>query len=703
MQKPLLGAAMSNTLEGLITRDDIADLAANEQLLFGDEERISILEAMRSIDVQACPGSGKTTLIAAKLILLAKKWPFKNQGICVLSHTNVAKDEIIDRLNKSNFIKAKNLLSYPHFIGTIQEFVNRYLALPYIRSNGVQNIIVDNDEYSKVASQLLNLGLFGWFRSTLNGLGNHEAQEAFLRSTYRFISGDEEGVYISRQPRAWQQDANFQRAKRDLNRLKQYLDEKGFYLYRDMYTHAQLALSRNENLKRIIAKRFPCVFLDEMQDTQKFQDEILCKVFPLNDPRLIVQRFGDPDQAIFHGVGNEERNESFNNKSRDDMDFVVHNSHRFDDVLAEKIKPFSLNEIPLASELSAASLEVRVGYHSTGERFNHTIIIFNDVTVGDVVENFAGIVSSEFKDHYKKSSNFTVKVVGAVGNEIDPSQNQLKIGHYWAEYKKGNSKTSYKETSLVDAVRHCRRSSLKDWNENYKYLINCILKILRIAGRFDNDSRHFSVSTLRDLLETNGTWKTFRESIHLILDVNCKLDETFWGSICEALTLLLGLENFTEELKEYMAFAEEVETDDGEGQDETQEGFYFVSLQDNKIKHSDGFQIDLSTIHGVKGETHDATLIVETKNHTFDLEAMLLYLTGELPSDEHPNFKLPDEPHWKRAFKPNKIFMRQLYVAMSRPKHLLCFAMHADRVSDDNIKALQEKGWNIKMLASPKE
>lgn len=694
---------MSNLLEGLITRNDIANLAVDEQLLFGDEERMSILETMRSIDVQACPGSGKTTLIAAKLILLAKKWPFRNQGICVLSHTNVAKDEIIDRLNKSTTIEAKSLLSYPHFIGTIQEFVNRFLALPYIRSNGAKNIIIDNDEYSKVAIQLLDLKLFSWFRGTLNGLGDRDSQEAFLRGTYRFLSDDGEGVNISGKPRAWQQEANFQRAKNDLIRLKQYLDDKGFYLYRDMYTHAQLALSRNENLGRIVAKRFPFVFLDEMQDTQKFQDEILCKVFPLNDPRLIVQRFGDPDQAIFHGVGSEEGNESFNNKSRENMDFVVHNSHRFDDVLAEKIKPFSLNEIPLASELSAASLEVRVDYHSTGERFNHTIIIFNDATVGDVVENFAEIVSSQFKDHYKKSSNFIVKVVGAVGNEIDPSQNQLKIGNYWAEYKKVNSNTSYKEKSLIDAVRHCRRSSLKDWAENYKCLINCILKILRIAGRLDNESRNFSVSTLRDLLETSGTWKTFREIIHLMLDVNCKLDETFWGSICEALTLLLGLENFTDGLTKYMAFVEEVETDEGESEYFTQEGFYLVSLQDNKIKHSDGFQIDLSTIHGVKGETHDATLIVETKNHTFDLEAMLLYLTGELPSDEHPNIKLPDEPHWRRAFKPNKIFMRQLYVAMSRPKHLLCFAMHADRVSDDNKKALQEKGWNIKMLALPKK
>ena len=82
---------MANLLEGLISKQDIAELAEREGLILDDEGRKSVLESMKSIDIQACPGSGKTTLIAAKLILLAEKWPLQHQGICVLSHTNVAK------------------------------------------------------------------------------------------------------------------------------------------------------------------------------------------------------------------------------------------------------------------------------------------------------------------------------------------------------------------------------------------------------------------------------------------------------------------------------------------------------------------------------------------------------------------------------------------------------------------------------------
>src|SRR5690606_27565220 len=96
---------MSNLLSNIISIENISALAHSENLSFDDEERISILRSMRSIDVQACPGSGKTTLIAAKLILLANKWPLSGQGICVLSHTNVAKNEIIEGLKNLKLIQ----------------------------------------------------------------------------------------------------------------------------------------------------------------------------------------------------------------------------------------------------------------------------------------------------------------------------------------------------------------------------------------------------------------------------------------------------------------------------------------------------------------------------------------------------------------------------------------------------------------------
>jgi len=55
---------------------------------------LEILKSTETLDIEACPGSGKTTLLVAKLAILARKWTSARQGICVLSHTNVARREI---------------------------------------------------------------------------------------------------------------------------------------------------------------------------------------------------------------------------------------------------------------------------------------------------------------------------------------------------------------------------------------------------------------------------------------------------------------------------------------------------------------------------------------------------------------------------------------------------------------------------------
>ena len=65
-----------------------------------DSARKEFIKCLDTTDVSACPGSGKTTLIVAKMLLLMEKWQSLSRGICVLSHTNVAKDEVISRLSR---------------------------------------------------------------------------------------------------------------------------------------------------------------------------------------------------------------------------------------------------------------------------------------------------------------------------------------------------------------------------------------------------------------------------------------------------------------------------------------------------------------------------------------------------------------------------------------------------------------------------
>ena len=75
-----------------------------------------------------------------------------------------------------------------------------------------------------------------------------------------------------------------------------------------------------------------------------------------------------------------------------------------------------------------------------------------------------------------------------------------------------------------------------------------------------------------------------------------------------------------------------------------------------------GRRIEFDTIHGVKGETHDATLYLETdRQGTSDLSRILPYYgVGKLGSSHLFDYS-----------------RKLAYVGMSRPKKLLCVAMQA--------------------------
>ena len=83
-----------------------------------------------------------------------------------------------------------------------------------------------------------------------------------------------------------------------------------------------------------------------------------------------------------------------------------------------------------------------------------------------------------------------------------------------------------------------------------------------------------------------------------------------------------------------------------------------------------GGHFRFSTIHQVKGETHDATILV---------------------SSLQPG---PHQSHWKDWLAdPASEAARFAYVASSRPRHLLIWAVK--KLKDDELKILSDLGFNI--------
>lgn len=93
------------------------------------KDKINIIKKDGVFVVKACAGSGKTCVVAAKISSLLKEWISPNRGIAAISFTNVAWQEIEDKLKKD--FGADSGLYYPHFIGTIDSFIDKYLLLPF--------------------------------------------------------------------------------------------------------------------------------------------------------------------------------------------------------------------------------------------------------------------------------------------------------------------------------------------------------------------------------------------------------------------------------------------------------------------------------------------------------------------------------------------------------------------------------------------
>jgi hypothetical protein len=106
------------------------------------------------------------------------------------------------------------------------------------------------------------------------------------------------------------------------------------------------------------------------------------------------------------------------------------------------------------------------------------------------------------------------------------------------------------------------------------------------------------------------------------------------------------------------------------------------SVESKNIYTEDGLFVEVSTIHSVKGETHFATLYLETSYHSkCESERIMSYLTGTFVSPS-------DKTHVQETLK-------MAYVGMSRPQYLLCMAIHKDRY---NNKLDKNNGGNWEIV-----
>lgn len=628
-----------------ITDDDITYI---EKLVlpegeFFDADRRNVIKCMETADIQACPGSGKTTALLAKLLILSNQLPLKdNRGICVLTHTNVAIDEIKDRLGLS----AGKLFSYPNHFGTIQSFVDKYLAIPfYINNFGRRPTIINNDWYS---SKINSRFRFTYLRKTALAWCFRNKMKDYPQSI-RFSDFElDENNRCSKLSLDLSKEADSE-IYSSLLKLKKAVLEIGILSYDDAYWLAAKYLVKYPNIKSFFSKRFAYVFIDEMQDTDYHQNRLIDTLFAAS---TVVQKIGDINQSIFTSV------KEYNVWNVRHPPLTINDSKRFSNIIADTIKNICIEPQSLVG-------------NSKRPNINPIIIAFHDKNTGKVIERFGDLII-QYGLHKERVTKF--KAIGWTSKH----NKYHGINNYWNDYKKEIHvrKTDFDKfrSYLIPADDEIiRQEGLKYYK---KSIINAFLKVLRISE-----------------------YKTLFTESKLIKYISDK-DKTFYDDFLLKLTIwslkIHGKEDITQEVKQYI----ENDFKDFLGISDLKLSADFLNntasidspceiayLNSNTYvyKREDiEIDIEVSTIHGAKGETHTATLYLETFYQDYDIKRIIEYLKG------------------KHSVSTQKYVIQNLkmaYVGMSRPSHLLCVASRKEHI-EGHEKDLMDVGWHIDTILS---
>jgi DNA helicase II / ATP-dependent DNA helicase PcrA len=642
-------------------------LLFNYKNAFKDEkgERYEFIKCIdRSVDVHACPGSGKTTSLIAKMYLLSEKMPFPDgRGICVLTHTNVA----IDTIKKKLGGLGDKLFRHPNFFGTFQTFVDRFLAIPcYAYIAGYRPRMIDTELQGRKMET--TFWLKGIERQTLNQLKFYDKanlQYPFF-GHYTFIEENDE-KYLIRSKSRKRLNLVKPKAKKDWSEKEKMaiiaaaigLKEKVLFddrvlSFEDAYDFGFIEIDANPLIQHVFSKRFRFVFIDEMQDSYFHQSEIIDKLFTKD---VIIQRIGDLNQSI---LGD---NESETNWKKEGDVLEISGSRRFSQPIANILRTVAFE--PQSNLTGKNSSDAAPPY----------IIPYDEGKENLVLDDFAKLISQYNLDVKAIETGNPNKAVGWIGKEKEG----LTIGSYFEGYsKKLNNPRNF--PNLITLLACSINTTPKEFRNR---LLTAILDILHIEGiKQPGVNRHFTKSSFFDFLDKQfpnlkTKFETRMAWFHMMVNKSPAKLEQIHQKACKFLTGFIG-EVFIAELKySGKRFIEDNEVENVELIPGTTPNVFYSEIPE--LKH---IPIHVGTVHSVKGETHTATLYLETFYYG--------KTCGEQLIEQIKGVPFVNNGKQKRKAQCIKV----AHVGLSRPTDLLCFAMNKKLVDEHQV-SLEANGWKI--------
>lgn len=629
----------------------------------GDDSRIKALRNMDTCDFEACPGSGKTTLLVAKLAILGSRWPYRQRGICVLSHTNAARDEIIKCLSATGPVAG--LLRYPHFIGTIHGFVNEHLALPWLRSKGNPIRLID----TSTALKRRHLKLEWKWRMAMEkrGLDVHALQ--YDKSDY---SGANKGA-LSR-------DTDLCRA---MEAVARNVSAEGYFCFDEMFVWANQLLDQYSEIGADLCMRFPLVFIDEAQDNSELQSAMLHRIFRQGTEPSIRQRFGDSNQAIYAHPGVDgAQTDRFPSVQL----YNLPRSYRFSQIIADAAK--GLGIVPQALNGSGPT-RVRV----KREALPPVLFLFDDNSVRNVLHKYGEHLLTVFSTEELAAGVFTAVAGVHESDEGTTTPIPRAMGHYAPHY----DPVIVRKEAVPATFDQYLSKALRELNEkgNAQVLVNALASALTRLGELMGAVGQISQprkSSHRRLLEVLAD-SSGKDAYSDLLDRTITLEGSFsvdeWALaqslILKIVSQMPGAGALNSQAIEFLTRSDCAPSVIAQisGSTAVVGNIYSYPSHEPKV------HVRLGSIHSVKGETHTATLVLDSFFHKHHLSELKPWILGKRSGGMKQKLRGKPEMEGSRMLGRLKLH----YVAITRPSHQLCLAMRRDAFVDLELELLKDKGW----------
>ena len=655
-----------------------------------DEERRDFIKNLNTCDLLAVPGSGKTTALLAKLYCIAQNMPFQDgSGILILSHTNHAIEEIEDKLK--NY--CPKLFEYPNFIGTVQSFVNKFLANQscfeqygtYIKKNDdtLYEYEVRKFYYSLPWStgNLVNklYGKANFRRFNLSSQEKTDNTITFIKNLeLDFIS--KKIVYGSNRTTLYTESGSAGNFYLQIKEWKERLYRKGLLNYKDSFNLGLLSLNSNQSLKFILRNRFKYVFIDEMQDLEDFQIKLIDKIFFENSLNTIIQRIGDKNQAIYNS--GKKVKEDCDWKTRENInpdvyrDISLQNSMRLSPIIANLVDKFVLTR-PANYRVIGKFEEIEIPPH---------LILIDHNTTGEILKTkFREIIEQYNLQRQSKNLERGFHIISWT-TEKDNTE-VLCLKKLFPEFSK-ESKQKREDFDCLKKHLFLFDRGKQTLEAVRKSILNSFIRILELENIKTLENKTYTKGQFINFLKSNGgdfynsfKSKLFKWCFDIVSKENYEEIYTeIKNYICSNDFIGLNWNNEIDYIPRTISDSHEFVDKDYT--------FTVTDIQENADMEIDDFPINLSSVHAVKGQTHCATMYVESYYHNYETEKKRI--VNILKCEEH---NIQNEQNNSRAIQAIKM----MYVGFSRPTHLLCFAVLKENINEvvEELKIENNGIWKV--------